>query len=260
MVLEDRRECPSFLFFDVVNPSAVESSDRVLVTVYRQPENVCVGRETPLVSDLEDKSFWFTVKKVDFWSGYGLTGIRNSHLQGETEWVVDEGCQGDPLFRFNYRVPGFDERFTAPVEFVKEHANVTIKFVHSDQYESSGGIFPFRLVIRGNTCGINCTTGVPVRGSFLFEPEETFSGTFHFILPRQADPSLTMELWAKPGQYSREGLIDKFNLAALFVQLGSVNWEEKNLPDLYLEIDYAESEYRIDVKNWEDTNPLVFEM
>lgn len=259
LIFEDRSNCPSFLFFDITNDSQFETSDRVYATVYRQPEDIRAGEATTSVGDIEDRSFWFEVKKAEAWSGYGLLGMDKSHLVNESEWVVDEGEQGDPLFRFEYNVPGFEESSVVPVEMVKDHARVTIKFLRFDQFEGSGGQFPFEVVIKGNTCGIDAKTGLPVRGPFLYRPAEDFGGTFNFILPRQADNALEMELWGKPGIYEREGLVDTFSLSALFQQLGNVNWEAKNLPDIYLEIDYVESIYHISVMGWEEVTDLGFE-
>lgn len=259
-ILEDRSDCPRFLFFDIGNDELFETSDRVFATAYRMPEDELVATERTFVGDIEEERFCFELKKAEAWNGYGLLGITRSHLVNGSEWIVDEGDEADPLFRFEYAVPGFEERRTVPVEMVKDHANVTVKFVRFDRFEGAGGQFPFTIVIRGNTCGIDGRTGLPVRGPFRCTPEETFGGTFRFILPRQADHALTMELWAKPGLFHREGLVDAFSLSALFQQLGSVNWEARNLPDIYLEVDYVESAYRIEVMDWEDTRELHYGM
>lgn len=260
LVYEDRSECPSFLLFDVVNADQFLPSDRVHVTVYRQPENELADARTPLLRELEERTFRFELKKAEAWSGYGLLGVDRSRLTGDSKWMLEEGQQGDPLFRFHYHVPGFEETETIPVEFVKDHSRVTLKFLRFDQFEGSGGQFPFEIVIKGNTCGIDARTGLPIRGAFLHKPAETFGGTFSFILPRQGDHALTMELWAKPGLYTREGLIDSFNLSALFQQLGDIDWEAKNLPDIYLEINYIESVYHVFVQEWEDVNELNYEL
>ena len=260
IIFENRDDCPRFLFFDIDKAEEFDSSDKVFLTVYRQPEDVRIADATASVKDIEDRNFWFELKRAEAWNGYGLLGVDKSHLINDSEWIIDEGEQGDPLFRFEYFAAGFEENYTAPVEFVKDHANVTIKFLRFDQFESSDGQFPFHIVIKGNTCGIDGRTGLPVRGPFKYEPAEEYGGTFNFILPRQADNTLEMELWAKPGIYEREGLVDSFSLSALFQQLGNVNWEAKNLPDIYLEIDYIESVYNITVMDWEKQEELSFDI
>ena len=258
LILEDRSECPSFLFFDITNADLFETSDRVFATVYRQPDGVFAGAETTSVGAIEDKTFWFELKKAESWSGYGFIGINKSHEINDADWVLDEGENGDKLFRYNYTVAGFIENCVVPVEMCKDHANVKLKFLRFDQFEASGGQFPFEVIIRGNTCGINGKTGLPIRGPYMYKPEEEFGGTFSFVLPRQADHMLTLELWAKPGLYYKEGHVDTFSLSAMLQQLGNVDWEAKNLPDIYLEVDYVESTYRIEVMDWEETNELHF--
>lgn len=260
MIFENRSECPRFLFFDIANAEQHNSSDRVFVTVYRQPEDVRIKEANTNVKDIQDRSFWFELKQAESWNGYGLLGIDKSHLVNDSDWIIDEGEQGDPLFRFEYFAPGFEEDYTAPVELVKDFARVTVKFLRFDQFESADGQFPFRIVVKGNTCGIDGRTGLPIRGPFMYEPVEEYGGTFNFILPRQADSALEMELWAKPGIYEREGMVDSFSLSALFQRLGSVNWEAKNLPDIYLEIDYVESVYNITVMDWEGQDELIFDI
>lgn len=260
VIFEDRSVCPSSLYFTITNEDLFKVSDTVYAKVYCQPEDIRAGEATTSIKEIVEQDFWFKVKKSEEWSGYGLLGVNKSHLVHDSDWIIDEGEQGDPLFRFAYRVPGHEERYVAPVEFVKEHARVTVKFIHLDGFVRSGGRFPFSLVIKGNTCGVDAKTGLPITGPFRYEPEEDPDGTFRFILPRQADNALEMEFWAKPGLYEREGLVDTFSLSALFRQQASVDWEAKNLPDIYLEIDYAESVYNITAIGWEEEKELTYEM
>ena len=260
IIFEDRRACPSSLYFAIMNEDLFKVSDTVYAKVYCQPEDIRAGEATTSIREIVEHDFRFRVKKADAWSGYGLLGVEKSHPVNDAEWIIDEGEQADPLFRFAYRVPGCEEQYVAPVEFLKEHAKVTIRFVHIDRFTYSQGQFPFRLVIKGNTCGMDAKTGLPLTGPFRYEPEEAPSGTFHFILPRQADNALEMELWAKPGLYEREGLVDTFSLSALFRQQENVNWEAKNLPDIYLEVDYVESMYNITAIGWEEEKELIYRM
>lgn len=260
IIFENRSVCPGSLYFTITNDDLFEVSDTVYARVYCQPEDIRAGEATTSIREIADRDFCFAVKKAEAWSGYGLLGVDKSHLVNESQWIIDEGQQGDPLFRFQYRVPGLEELYVAPVEFVKDHARVTIKFIHLDGFVRAGGQFPFRLVIKGNTCGVDAKTGIPITGPFKYEPDEGPDGTFHFILPRQADNALEMELWAKPGLYEREGLVDTFSLSVLFQEHTDMDWEAKNLPDIYLEIDYAESAYTLTAIDWEEEKQLTYQM
>jgi len=108
--------------------------------------------------------------------------------------------------------------------------------------------------------GIDATTGIPVKGAFRYEPEEEASGIYRFIVPRQADHSLTMELYGIPELGQDEGLADSYNLWNIFREQKDFSWEAKNLADVSLEFDYTEAKFRISVAEWEKGDNLVFEL
>ena len=253
LVFENRDECPRYLSFHIVNGEQFAPSDSLFATVYRQPEDVLVASEQTRVGDIGN--FRFAVKRAESWSGYGLTGMQGSHLEGDAQWTMDLGAQSAPFYRFAYSVEEFDDSRTVPVEMMKEHANVCIRFLGFDEAP-----FPFEPLVRGTVCGIDGKTGKSIPGPFLYRPPEEPGATFHFRLPRQIGDGLTLELWAKNGLYIREGLIDTLNLSALLHEKGRVDWQAKNLPDIYLEIDYVTSECKIEVMDWEETSELHFEI
>lgn len=259
VVLEDRLECPSFLFFEVSNPDRFQPYDKVYTIVCSHPSGGLICSESPSLSAIQDKDFYVEVRSTGAVKGYGiLGGGKNIEYRGN-QWLIPIGCQSDSLFRFSYVATVQPDSFTVPVEFVKEHTKVSLQFVGMESYLGRDGRFPFDIVIRGNTCGIDGQTGLPVRGSYEYRPPETTLGHFDFILPRQADNFLQLELYGREHIYVREGFIGSYNLYEILLNLGGVTWREKSLPDVSLEIDYQETTVSVEVESWENEE-LKFEM
>ncbi len=261
LVLENRINCPSMLLFDIENAAAFDGVNHVHVAAFSQSEEMFLTADTTMVTQIQEQDFYLKVKKTDAVKGYGVMGYEGARQEGEFKWVVDEGANYVPLYRFAYdKVPGMEESVLIPVEFVKDYTQVVIHFTHFDRFENAGGRLPFRLSITGHTVGIDASSGIPVKGTFRYEPEEESSGTFRFIVPRQADHSLTLELYGIPELGQEEGLADSFNLWTLFRENPDFSWEEKNLRDIYLEFDYTQAQFRISVADWEKGDQLLFEI
>jgi len=261
LVLENRENCPSLLLFDIENAEAFDGVNRVHIAAFSEPESLFLEADTTMVTDIQDQSFYMKVKKSESVMGYGVMGYEGARQEGDFCWVVDRGEDYVPLFRFAYeKVPAREESVLIPVEFVKDFTRVTLRFVNFDVFENAYGRLPFHLCVSGNTVGINATTGIPVKGDFRYELQEEAQGVFHFIVPRQADRSLTLELFGIPELGQEEGLVDSFNLWTLFRQQEDFSWEAKNLPDVYLEFDYTQVQLRITVSTWEKGDQLLFDV
>ena len=261
LVLENRNDCPSMLLFDIENAADFDGVNHVHIAAYSETEEVFLTSDTTLVENIQDQSFYLKVKKLDTVKGYGIMGFEGARKEGPFQWVVDEGDNYVPLFRFAYdKVPSPDESVLIPVEFVKDFCRVTIRFTHFDLFWNTGGRFPFRLAVTGHTTGIDASTGIPVKGKFSYEPEEEAGGMFRFIVPRQADQVLNLELYGIPELGQEEGLADSFNLWNLFQEQPEFSWEAKNLADVTLEFDYVQAAFSITVAEWEEGDNLVFEI
>lgn len=250
LVLEDRGECPSFVFFSITNSEAFSPFDRVYTTINRHPGVGLIGSATPSVRETQDKIFYFEVRRTEAVKGYGVLGADKCIMQNGSEWVAPIGNQYDPLFRFSYLAAVEPESFTIPVEMVKEFSHVTVQFVGVETFVSTGGRFPFDVLIAGGTAGVDAYSGVPVRGPFEYRPEETSIGHFEFCLPRQADHDLRLEIYGREGVYERTGHVGTFDLYGLLEELGGMSWDDKNLPDAYIEIDYQETEVTVSISPW----------
>ena len=249
VVLEDRTLCPSFLFFEIADAHLFPPYQDVFATVYAHPEGSLKDEAHTKIEAITEGLFFFVVRGTPAVKGYGLMGEEGLVRDGAL-WTVPIGKDYVPLFRFGYTAAVQEESFTVPVEFTKEHSRVTVSFLGAETFEHSEGHFPFDITVRGGTSGIDALTGVPVRGPFEVRPEETTVGLFEFILPRQADHNLVLEMYAREGLYEYEGFQTTYNLWEILRDKGGITWTEKNLPDISIEIDFEETTVNVGVYPW----------
>lgn len=253
IILEDRTQCPSFLFFDITNSDKFLSLDDVFTNVYSHPKTALMEERESTVKSIQDKDLYFVVKGTSSVKGYGLLGY-DGLIQNGSEWTIPVGQEYVSLFRYQYQEAIQEESFIVPVEFVKDYCHVSLQFVGMETFSLASGRFPFDIVVKGNTSGINALTGVPVRGAFEFRPEEKTIGSFEFTLPRQADRNLLLELYGREGLHQHPGFVDSFDLYDILLQKGGVTWTEKNLPDVELQIDYQQMTVTVNITAWESSS------
>lgn len=252
-VLEDRTACPSFLFFDITNSDSFFGYDKVFSTVYSHPKGLMMDDGTATVDEIQDKEFFYTVRSTPSVKGYGLIGNEVLNRDG-SKWICPLGHDYAPLFRFDYFETVQEESFTVPVEFVKDYCHVTVQFVGFETFNTFNGEFPFNIMVRGNTNGIDALTGEPLRGPYEYAPEETGqTGHFEFNIPRLADEYLSMELYGREGVSEELGHVRTFNLFDEIRRNGGVDWKQKNLPDIVIEINYVQWEVSMSIDSWENS-------
>lgn len=250
LVLEDRLECPSFLFFEITNAHLFAPYSTLYTTVDSHPEGSRIATGTPTVKAVQEGAYWVEVRRTAAVKGYGILGDSGRCIQRGDQWLIPLGQDADTLYRFAFAAAVEPERFTVPVELIKEHAKVTVQFVGVETFTSAHGRFPFEIAVKGNTCGIDAVTGLPVRGPFECRPAEGTIGRFEFVLPRQADQDLTLEIYGREYLWDPAGHLETLNLYELLLELGGITWREKHLPDLYVEIDYQAMEVSVQVAYW----------
>ena len=249
LVLEDRSDCPAFLFFDITNAADYDISEYAHIAAYKYPDGDLLAGDTTTVRAVQDDEFYLQVKRSDSVRGYGVLRFIGAHNQG-SQWIVDPGEEFPPIWRFDYKTTAASESYYIDVEAVKDHSVIDVRFLDADMYEGSGGEFPYYIVICSNTCGIDGMDGSPIKGPFLFQPDEYGCGRFRFTVPRQFDRSLHMEVWGREG-FSDEGfMVTDLNLWNLLQGTGGFSWEAKNLADAEIEISLAENKYIVTVAEW----------
>lgn len=250
LILEDRSECPAFLFFDIMNADLFDVSDRVHVAAFVYPEGTLLNKDTTTVREVQNKEFSLAVKRSHSLYGYGVSGFDKCHLVNETDWIVDEGTDYSHLWRFDFKSDAYGERFFIPVEMVKDHSNIEIFFENFDMIPGTDGNFPYDIVVKSNTCGINAQTGDPVKGSFRYEPKEMPGGTFRFTVPRQFDRSLIIQVFNKEEYFGDNELAAEFNVWNWANAMEDFSWRDKNLSDIYIVVELATGNYVVTIEPW----------
>lgn len=250
LVREERSECPAYLHFEIANPERFGLEEVIHISAFSYPDRAHIYSDSPGFGGVTSPKYLFEVMASETVFGYGVTGISGCRPSGSSGWVCDEGRDYDPLWRFDfstYTGTG-GEIVTVPVEFRKEHCRVTVRFLHSNLYPETAESFPFRIVIRSDTNGIDCASGEPARGPFRYEPPESPPGCFSFVVPRQYDRSLSLDIFGTKDT-SGEALTS-FNLWNLLLGCEGFSWEARNLPDVEMEICYAETGLVLSVESW----------
>ena len=135
----------------------------------------------------------------------------------------------------------------------KEFSRVLVRF------KSEDGVFPYSVIVSGNTCGIDLVTGRPLEGDFRFVPIESTPGVFLFTVPRQADYSLSLELWAgADSKVGKEGHVDDLILWNALQNIDGFSWSMENLPDLTVEIDYVKASVTVLVNDWDLSSTINY--
>ena len=244
LVFEDRTDCPSFVFFDVREKQTLPSDEPVCVRIMDGISGLLLNTDTVSVSKMDRRSYYLPVKKTPEAHVYGAAGFGKSRADG-TVWTVPLGSDADSLYLFRTVVDASGEEVTAPVVMTKEHSKVSVRYIIEPGRE-----FPYNVVVSGNTSGIDIFTGEPVEGEFRFSPDETEPGLFRFIAPRQADLTLTLEMWAKEGVSAETGHVDDLVLWSMLSEIEGFDWTMENLPDINIELDYVRSFMTITVGDW----------
>ena len=211
-----------------------------------------LASDRPLVKELDNRDYYLTIRKRPEVVSVGVAGVRMSSLNG-TRLELPVGNQGDPIYRFSKREPLNDEIVHVPLKMTKEFSRVLVRF------KSEDGEFPYSVVVSGNTGGIDLVTGRPIIGDFRFVPIESTPGVFLFTVPRQADYSLALELWAGPGsKVGKEGHVDDLILWNALQNIQGFSWAMESLPDLTVEIDYVKASVTVLVNDWDLSSTINY--
>jgi len=238
LVLEDRTPCPSFLFFHVEDTGGQPMDSEVVVEVREMAGMNILGSDKVSFEKMDSRSYFMEVLKSSEVLATGLSGVDKAECKG-TRWTVPEGLQWDRIYRFEDTAPASSEETHIHEWMKKEHAVITVRF------NTVGGHFPYGIVAKAGTCGIDMVSGKPVPGPFSYRPKEEENGVFTFTVPRQADHSLSLEIWDPD-----EGHVDDIVLWDALNRIPGFSWELENLMDLSVYIDYVRSQVTVTVNDW----------
>ena len=244
LIFEDRSGCPSFVFFLMEDRNGLSPMDEVRIDIRESSNLELLASDTEQLGRIAGRDYFLPVRKCQEISATGIAGIMRAVSAGRM-CTVAPGTQWDPVYRFSSTGSAMGGETQIPVRMKKEYSSICVRF------RSDNGVFPYTVTARANTCGMDLVSGRPVEGPFSFTPDEEEPGVFRFIVPRQADLGLALELTAKSGLSLEYGPVDDIVLWNALEQIEGFSWDLENLPDISIEIDYVRSQMTLVVNDWE---------
>lgn len=252
LVLEDRQMCPAFVFFQRQEGTEPDDFDKVWVKVMDGDTMEELSADEPLLEKMCSQEYSLAIPKREEILTCGISGARVSKLQG-TVLTLPAGYQGDQIYRFFKKDRLTGEEFHVPLRFTKEFSRILVRFISEDE------VFPFNVVVTGNTCGMDIATGMPLQGEFRYVPPETEPGVYRFTVPRQGDYALSLELWTSPdSKGGTEEHVDDVVLWNALQNIKGFSWSMESLPDLTIDIDYVKSSVTVLVSDWDVSSTINY--
>lgn len=244
-ILEDRRECPGWLVFDLKEDCGLSGKDQASLFVFEGDSTVVRENAVPLEA-FTPEGYSVAVPRghVD---AAGVVGCRRAAVQGQ-RLSVSSGEDYDPVYLFRGDAVTGEEDASMPVSLHKEHSVLEVSFApvgNTDEY-------PYRIRVRGSSCGVDLVTGEPIDGKYDCYPEEPESGVFRCILPRQTQPrNLRLDLYDRSSEEG-DGFVESVALQPYITRLRDFSWDDPDLKDIRIKFDFATSQVTITLGEWQD--------
>ena len=229
-VKEDRENCPCRLMLEM---NGVDTS----VVTYAEVVVTASGgyslRDTLDVGDF-DKAYVVDVPRGDVGVGvyYGAAGSVDD--MGCVK--IDYGDECPPVYMQSSNVMAEGESVLEYVSMRKNHCIMTIHVKTEKE-------FPFRLEVKGCVDGYE-SGGKPSVGDFMYAMSVHDDGSCRLVLPRQNDDSLLLEV------HDGTRSLKSFALGEYVVASG-YDWNDDDLKDISISLDYALTKVVIAVEDWE---------
>ena len=244
LVLEDRGECPVFLFYDLVDRCELTDGETIVLSVWDAEGGSLLTKASAELGEIGTRDYWLSFHKTPEVVATGVLGLRGDYSGDVSTVSIPYGQEGLPLWRFSAPAEALSEEIVVPVVIRKDYSRVKVRFLYPD------GAFPYSVYLDGNTSGIDLISGRPIEGPFHCEPRETASGEFEFVAPRQLDYSLALELLGKGVEDGERGHVDDIVLWDFLRKVEGFDWAADNLPDIDVEIDFVRCAVTVSVNGW----------
>ena len=264
LILENRMDCPTFVFISIDPEGYPLPQDLdVHLDIHDKLYSTTLLRDTVTAVHLTENGYYAEIGKQEFINVEGIAGFNGLMRNGE-EWIIPDGEDGAPYYRFKTSATATDEQTHVKARFTKEFSRINIQFV------IEGMEFPYNLIAKGNTYGLDLSTGDPLKGTYTYDvPEGRRPGSYSFIVPRQKDNSLRLELHRKddygstkvgPTNDDPAERIDDIYMWDLLKKIDGFSWDMENLIDIDIEINYVYSTVTIAVDDWDSVETYEFNM
>lgn len=234
-VKEDRTDCPCRLSLEM---NAVDTS------VVQYAELVVTNSDGFFLRD--------TLEVEDFQNGYvaqvprGEIGVgvycgASGSVDDAGRLEINYGEECPHVYMHSSFIVADGETTVEEVRMRKNHCIMTIRV----QAEKD---FPFRLEAKGMIDGYE-SGGKPSVGAFMYAMYVDEQGCCQFVLPRQTDNSLVLEV------HGEKDILRTFALGE-YVAASGYDWLDDDLKDITISLDYALTQVAVSVEDW--THEYVF--
>jgi hypothetical protein len=233
-VKEDRSDCPCRLEVDLSAFAALGGGEDYLVSSDRIPQ--VIGSRTGSLWCSDVRKGTYTVSVVRPGAGTQV---------GTGRVVIPEGSEPDSLYAYAETVDCFGERAFVTTKTWKQFCSVTLR-----ETEPTGLAYG----VRSGFGAFSRADLSPLPSLLSFPVRRDADGALRFRLPRQGAGS-RLRLTAR----ETDGLPWELPLGEWMDKAG-YDWSLPSLEDFSLEIDYAASEVRIRVLDWESGDALTLKI
>lgn len=228
-IKEDRSSCPCMLTVDFP-----EAAAKVMMN--------CWNQERRIIDDVLELDGEKCIRKYHVPKGSctvsAIEGYEGLEVSGEV-LLIPEGKQMSCLYACASDVATDGETAEYKVDFKKNYVKVNLCFSGSET-----GLCPYDLLVRSNVAGLEMRTLAPVIGTFTCTPEISEAKGYQFIIPRQLDETLSIDLMQGAEIY------DTIILGRIIASTG-YDWTAEELADIDLVIDLSKREISITVSGWD---------
>lgn len=249
-IFEDRDACPSRIFLDLEEDRGLDHRSHLSYVIQDAGGEEEATGETTL-GELGEQ---YTVKvpKGHLYA-FGTVGAESARVSSFL-YIIPGGSDCGPLYHFFSQADAYGESCRIPVRLNKEFSVLDISFAPEDGER----VNPYGIGIRSNWCGMDLSTGKPLRGLFHTFPEEMYEGHFTCRIPRQGGRGLMLDLYAKEGTGGFDkGLIDSIDLWRLVDAIEGFSWQDESLQDISIVLDISRSQVTATVGQWEIVQSLT---
>ena len=228
-IKEDRSECPC-----VLTVTLHETTGKVMISGWSDGRRIINDILKP---DDKECTAKYRVPRdrcgISAFRGYEELVLSNDVL------LIPEGSQMSCLYACASVIDTDSETAVYKVNFKKNHVKVNLSFRNSDTE-----LCPYDIQVRGTVAGIEMKTLSPVRGNFVCTSETNDGKGYEFVIPRQIDESLSIDLMRGNEKY------DTIALGRIIASAG-YDWTADELADIDLVIDLPRGEISITVSGWD---------
>ena len=228
-IKEDRSSCPCMLTVDF--PAAAA---KVMMNCWSQGHRI--------IDDVLEPDGEKCIRKYHVPKGSctvsAIKGYEGLEVSGEV-LLIPEGKQMACLYACASDVATDGETAEYSVDFKKNYVKVSLCFSDSET-----GLCPYDLIVRSNVAGLEMRLLAPVIGTFTCTPEIVDGKGYQFIIPRQLDETLSIDLMRGTEIY------DTITLGRIIASSG-YDWTAEALADIDFVIDLSKREISITVSGWD---------